>query len=413
MKKGWVILEPFGRVVVRDGRPFGGENRTLYSLPWPLPPTTAGAVRTLVGSLSAPGHAAFSTSRIALLKQIVVQGPMLTVEHVNGTYEFFVPAPRDVWMARAEGRMKLGALVPMRVGDDADTDLPIPRAFACPPGVDKPLAPPAFWSLDAYLRWMSRDHAKTPMMEHVGEDPVSALSAYLFEPEDANSARDRHFRPGPTLEWRTHVQMEGGHRKTGGLYSPSGLRFQHHERLACFVTLPDALEDVFEDCSEAVGHLGGERGLARVSWKPAQHAAPAGWGASRALTEPYRSGDLLRMALITPCPFARGWLPTWLDERLEGTWPGTQMRVRLETAIVSRYVPVSGWSLAEPRGPKPMRKCVPAGSVYFFTVLEEDPHRSIRPLDLWWSSVADDPQDACDGFGIVAVGRWSWREDVL
>ncbi|WP_236010992.1 type III-B CRISPR module-associated protein Cmr3 [Alicyclobacillus fructus] len=411
-----MLFHPFNRVVVRDGRPFGGENRTLRSLPWPLPPTTAGAVRTLVGSLTARGGPAFSEERIEILKQISVQGPVLAVMRDTGVHEVFLPAPRDVWMAKVEDRIKVGALVPQRIGDDAGTDLGGIRAFASPPGADKPLAPPAFWSLEAYLRWITFDHAGSRVFEATTADPMVALTSYLFGAEDTSHSKDascRHFRSSPALEWRTHVQMEGGQRKTGGLFSTSGLRLREDETLACWVTLPDALEDAIPSGTEIPGHIGGERGLARVLWSPANRATPSAWTMSQALTEPYRRGDLLRLVLLTPCPFRNGWLPQWLDQRMEGELPGTHLRVRLETAIVSRYVPVSGWSLAEPRGPKAMRKCVPAGSVYFFTVLEEDAERTIRPLDLWWSTVADDPQDARDGFGTVAAGRWSWGEDVL
>lgn len=415
MRTGWILFEPFDRLVVRDGRPFGGENRTLRTLSWPLPPTTAGAVRTLVGSLMARGGPAFTDDHIELLKQISVQGPMLAVMRESGFPNLFVPAPRDVWMARTGDGIKVGAMIPKRMGSDAGTDLSQLSAFACPPGADKPISPPAFWSLEAYVRWMTFDHVQSNVFEASTADPASALASYLgFETAgQASGERSLHFRSGPAVEWRTHVQMEGGQRKTGGLFSTSGLRFQHDERIACWVELPDEVGDVFQSRSDVPGHLGGERGLARVTWREARQPVPGEWSSSSALAEPYRSGDLLRLVFLTPCPFARGWLPKWLDDRLEGELPGTHLRVRLETAVVPRFVPVSGWSLAEPRGPKPMRKCVPAGSVYFFTVLNEDAYRPIRPLDLWWSSVADDPQDARDGFGVVAAGRWAWGEDVL
>ena len=64
---------------------------------------------------------------------------------------------------------------------------------------------------------------------------------------------------------------------------------------------------------------------------------------------------------------------------------------------------VSGWSYDRRRpGHKPMRRAVPAGSVYFFRVVSGE----INASDLHLESVCDDRQDICDGFGMILTGRW-------
>ncbi|MEN3045343.1 MAG: type III-B CRISPR module-associated Cmr3 family protein, partial [Candidatus Hydrothermales bacterium] len=65
--------------------------------------------------------------------------------------------------------------------------------------------------------------------------------------------------------------------------------------------------------------------------------------------------------------FEKGWIPRWINEKtLIGDFEGIQLK--LIACVVGKYVRVGGWDIA--RGePKPMYKAVPAGSVYYFRVL--------------------------------------------
>ena len=58
---------------------------------------------------------------------------------------------------------------------------------------------------------------------------------------------------------------------------------------------------------------------------------------------------------------------------------------------------------APPRGPKPVKRMVPAGGVYFFEVI----HGTASDLaHRWLLSVSDGDQDRRDGFGLAAWGTW-------
>lgn len=119
--------------------------------------------------------------------------------------------------------------------------------------------------------------------------------------------------------------------------------------------------------------------------------------------------------LATPGLFEAGWHPDFLkpvrsgdpSAPLEGAVPGTQVKVRLVGACVERWKPISGWSLEHgKRGPKPVRRLVPAGSVYFFEVVEGD---ASQLADRWLKTVcttADEGQAARDGFGLALWGVW-------
>jgi CRISPR-associated protein Cmr3 len=73
-------------------------------------------------------------------------------------------------------------------------------------------------------------------------------------------------------------------------------------------------------------------------------------------------------------------------------------------------VPVSGWDLKE-RRPKQIRYAVPAGSVYFFDVLDGPISRAAAE-SLWLRPIGDDldgeeaGQNDRDGYGLAVPGTW-------
>jgi CRISPR-associated protein Cmr3 len=80
------------------------------------------------------------------------------------------------------------------------------------------------------------------------------------------------------------------------------------------------------------------------------------------------------------------------------------VKLALVGVTSARWKAVSGWSLAPPRGPKPIRRTVPAGAVYFFEV--EKPGDAAPLADAWLQSVSDDEQEQRDGFGLATWGIW-------
>ncbi|MBX5436871.1 MAG: CRISPR-associated protein Cmr3 [Alicyclobacillaceae bacterium] len=425
MSTEWLVIEPLGRVIVRDGRPFGtGSQTQLYTLPWPMPGTVAGAVRSFVGRATAPvGADPFSPERAERLLRLAVSGPYLAevradaregtmggpvapqmpggpgVENAAGGRGVAVywPAPRDAWTARTSDGLAVAALRPHPLQDGEGTDLPGAWQYPLPPRPDKPAAPPAWWSVDAYVRWLERDAGAVQVYNT--DDVSVALAAHLTGEAatgDAAVARAQAwFRPAPEVEWRTHVSLnrETGRAADGQLFSTSGIRLAPGQCLLCRVEDMDGAW-LGDWVCDGVSGLGGERGIARFRAAGALTLSPQVW--------PARSSGL-RMVLVTPGIFRRGWLPGWLDEqRSEGVIPGTDVRVRLVSAVVDRWRSVSGWDLLR-RRPKPMRKTVPAGGVYFFEVLDWG---SSTWADLWLNPVADDEQDRRDGFGVTVCGVW-------
>ncbi|WNZ62075.1 type III-B CRISPR module-associated Cmr3 family protein [Myxococcus sp. MxC21-1] len=79
----------------------------------------------------------------------------------------------------------------------------------------------------------------------------------------------------------------------------------------------------------------------------------------------------LRLVLATPAEFQRGWLPDGFERvagtppRYVGRLPCIDAPVVLRAALVPRPLDVSGWDMVR-RRPRPTRRWVPAGAVYFF-----------------------------------------------
>lgn len=119
-----------------------------------------------------------------------------------------------------------------------------------------------------------------------------------------------------------------------------------------------------------------------------------------------------RMILATPGLFPQDWLPPGVvttSRRLafEG------LVAELVCASVPRHEVVSGWDLAL-HAPKPARKVAPAGSCYWFRVIEGDTAAlaSLRKQGLWplMEENSENTARRREGFNRVWFGAWQPEE---
>jgi CRISPR-associated protein Cmr3 len=156
----------------------------------------------------------------------------------------------------------------------------------------------------------------------------------------------------------------------------------------------------------------------------AAHAGPAPLGGERRMMQWYESKTQLpplpdglvdsiaasgccRLILLTPACFKAGWLPGWLFQMRDRITP------KLKAAVVGKAQTVSGWRLEPPLGPKPARRMVPAGSVYFLQVGTDKAAIKDWVNHIWLQNVSDSEEDQLSGFGLAAIGVWDGQPKTI
>lgn len=111
----------------------------------------------------------------------------------------------------------------------------------------------------------------------------------------------------------------------------------------------------------------------------------------------------IKMYLSTPAIFENGWIPDFIDkEKMIGNLKilGEDLELTLKTAVIGKPIMIGGFDMLNNK-PKVMRKTVPAGSVYYFTL---DKNISFNHLTSF--SICDNEYKK-QGFGIVFLGDCS------
>jgi CRISPR-associated protein Cmr3 len=375
-------LSPHDPLVARDGRPFGeGQGNRMRGLPWPLPSVVAGSFRTALVKASGGD---FSGDVPQQLMQISVAG-MFPVRN----QKLYLPAPNDCVaepLSNGKGIKALHRVLPdVEYSDSCDLPEGL-KPVMLPANVEdfKAAEIPAWWPVDEYVDWLL---GKTVQF-------------------------DGSFLKSPVQEIRDHVKLDPdlGAVAEGQIFSTTGLNVSHMLR---FDAKKEAkFEDRFAEVSLSVRvndeasplrlnngfdlwhPLGGERRL--VHWRQ-QSSEITGWSCPDPIRNVLQATRKVRMILATPAIFKYGWMPDLQNGPLKS------YGLDLVGASVSRWKAVSGWSLAPPRGPKAIRRMVPAGSVYFFEVKQGGAEKL---AEKWLESVSDNEQEQRDGFGLAVWGTW-------
>lgn len=400
-------LTPHDPLVARDGRPFGvGQGNRMRGLPWPLPSVVAGSFRTALVKSNPDWDFSWAKFKQADLLKVAVAG----VFPVHGG-ELYLPAPNDaVAEPNENGR---GIKTVHRVwpldnpgGCDFPGDLPL-LPVMLPDGVTefKTADVPAWWPVNKLAGWLLNESIQFD--KEFFKLPVQSMRDHVVIDEQRGANKDGHIFASSNLNV-THLPRFG--MKSGDTKLKFDERFAKVE-LTARVTIPDSETALTVGQQFGIWHpLGGERRM--VHWQQ-EEAETTGWKCPAGIRSSLATATKVRMVLATPAIFKDGWKPGWLAKGLGRDL--SRVKLKLAGASVGRWKAVSGWSLqpipdnSKPRdkwkpGPKPIRRMVPAGSVYFFEV--EKPGDAATLADLWLQSVSDDEQEQRDGFGLALWGTW-------
>ncbi len=383
-------LTPHDPLIARDGRPFGaGQGNRMRGLPWPLPSVVAGSFRTaLVKSL--PGRDFSGTMPQRLLNEVSVAG--MLPAHANTLY---FPAPLDCgWHKETK---KIFRSAPQPVDDSSGTDLPdgLQPVILTPeqaPEDFKAETPPAWWPLEKSVEWLTQSaHTYPPewFTEAFLGSPRSAMRDHVVLEVHRGAAAESELFATANLHV-THLPRHGV--KTDDRKQAFAQRFAEVQ-LTARVSIADG-SDLALPTPFCIWHpLGGERRL--VHWQTSQTVR--GWECPVEVKNALDQTERVRLILATPAIFTHGWKPDLTKGPLQSRG------LSLVAACTGRWKAVSGWSLAPPRGPKPIRRMVPAGSVYYFRC---EKGAAAQLAELWLQPVSDLEREQRDGFGLALWGTW-------
>lgn len=104
-----------------------------------------------------------------------------------------------------------------------------------------------------------------------------------------------------------------------------------------------------------------------------------------------------KIVLLTPALFNQGWISDKFDSSFQMQIDA--VKIKLISATIGRPDNISGWDLAKNKA-KPLRKLVPAGSVYYFELLEGDVDELFEKLNF----VNFSDENSNFGFGLTLIG---------
>lgn len=366
-----LILRPHDVLLFRDGKPFSaGTDTRARSLFPPTPFTVQGAIRARVLFSSGVSLAAYATSpsdsAVQALRQKIgfasqsygqlrLQGPFLARQE-EGIWVRYFPAPADI--VQCNGQYHL--LQPQR-NLPFESNLPEGLVWSwihTPDQVENPRG----WISEAQLRLYLEGQ---PPMQLVQEDEF-----VLHEP-----------RFGIALQAETKTVQEGF------LYMADFLRLK--EEVAFWVEL-DGIQPSDLGGEQGFLQLGGE---ARVVWYRREESRP--------LPRMALLPEQFKVVLLTPAWFAEGWRPKDWCTFFSGS-------VRLVAAVIPRYQSLGGAYVDDQhrRGAfqKPLRRFVPAGSVFYF----EHDGEAIYNGQPFTETPAGEGDFGQIGFGCAVIGKWAY-----
>ena len=347
-----IVFKALDTLVFRDGKPFGSSGDTWAdSLVFPTPTTLYGALRGIY----------FSQNPDQQPKAKTDEDPTKDLR-INSIFfcnlkdhSYLLPVPKDVVKAEQNGaeKIELLELIP-----NMSTSNPLPFIFSAPDEADE------VENIEGFIDEGSfGDYVNANVSASV--DSVQSMSDLVTTEPKIGIAIDKSKRS---------VQEERLYRLAQHRYTNLGIVVD------------------FEGIEIA------DKGLAKFGGE-AKGAVYEKYAGSMQLSNSFE-GDIFKLVLLTPAIFSQGWIPDFIDPN---TMEGKDIKVRLIAAALGRAQYIGGWDMKE-NLPKPMRKAVPAGSVYFFELLDKNDAEKVQER-FHLRSIVKETFLQKEGYGICAVAK--------
>lgn len=375
-----LALVPRDGLFCKDGRNWHtSASGRGHALDWPWPSTLLGSMRTAWGrATETKENRLFVKRDWETTKTSIHLGRTLAL-HRSGQnplrrMDRMWPVPADaLWL---EGESDVVRLLPEapRLQTLGTTDSKGIEGLWVPHVTNpaKPLSPPRWWREMELEAWLAGKSVKVV-------------------------PRDKALAPKRRLDVHVKIQAETQTADEGILFSHDVLETLDREgewAIGVEVELPSA-------AATKMATLGADNRLARIEEIGTELFEPPS-----SLPRAFNSRVYgLRLMLVTPAVFERGWLPDRFvetEDGFRGTLPGLTCELILKAAIVARPVCVSGWDMAAGKAKRTKRAC-PPGSVYFFIRADGKPFEETDAQSLWLTSFGAQTDE---GFGRAVPGTW-------
>ncbi len=362
-----LFIEPRDVLLFRDGRPFAaGEDHRAVSLFPPMPLTLQGALRSarLLQSTESLDHQHWSPELKAEIGApddfgaLQMRGPFIAGEEGGQIVRYF-PLPADVLLDECSHPVTLAPLP--RNDSSFESNKPADAAEILP------LWRRSAARLEEAKGWLS----ETELQRYLTSQP------FAITPEHELFMSEPRFHVG--LDGRSKRPREDG--GGGHLFQIEFVRPCPHVGLWVSV-------DGLSLNDSGLLQLGGEARAA--AYRRINDPLPA--------DQRKRKGRF-KLYFASPAYFAAGWQPDDWGRFITGGI------VRLIAAAVPRALAIGGFDVARKQH-KPMRRFVPAGSVYFF---ESDDEVTVAQSITDNDGTQNRPMRLGQiGFGQVMIGEWNY-----
>lgn len=404
------LIEPLAPLVFRSGKPFGAQ-ASAADVIFPLPSAAAGLIRATSihqNKAKLDEHVVDKDINNNSYQQILAiesTGPYLarfdeSLRHV----EILVPKPADALYFEAkpdkqssdndstavtQANVQLVQLAPKALDPDCGSDLPeglLPvQMQTTMKGKPKPGV--SYWTLEHLKKWQAGRPIDfdTLQKEGITQLPVDVRT---------HVAIDNHTKASESGKLFQTANFDFGYKLIEST-DTKGRSIWCDHRLGFVIQAKQELSD------DTVT-FGGERRLSQLSSINALENFYD--DSNQVLLDKINKNKGFRLTFLTPCIFANGYLPQWLDQTTKkGVLPNTDTTVSLKACAIDKWQPISGWDSIVWK-PKAMRKAISSGSVYWFAL---DNDLTLPELEsLLYHVWSDDDQDKNDGFGSAIIAPW-------
>lgn len=389
-------ISPQQPLLFRDGKPFGRDTNIADTLPFPLPSTLAGAMRTAWADQAGKDYS--NKEDIEAIKRKSVCGPLLTYTKNQKTQLLF-PTPADSTCLKPKDKNEsyIYRLKPQKMNTEGE-GINLPNQHLSPvfmlqdikgkPAKDSP----KFWHENNMLDWLQSDDSDKLIAKEQGIQnlPVETRTHVAIK-KDTQTAKNGHLFQTTGLDFgRTRKNQPDSQQPQWG--------WQNYELgLAC---------QFQEEIKTTYRSIGGESRLARIEQD--NKLIP---DCPNQLAVSINQQKGFRLILVTPAIFKNGYLPDWIKDDMTADYRG--MKLKLHAVSINRWQAGISWDMAanndkhnskNGKGMNSLKRLAPSGSVYWFEIIEG----TMQSEGFWLTSISDERDN--DGYGLTLPGIWNCNQ---